>query len=53
MAGRRRSAAAEAGTDGDTTESEGEEARPVTVKFARRDTGLNRCDSLCPVIQAQ
>lgn len=42
-AGRKRSAAAEASTDGDTTESEGEEAKPVTVKFARRDAGLNRC----------
>lgn len=41
-AGRKRSAAAEASTDGDTTESEGEEAKPVTVKFARRDAGLNR-----------
>lgn len=41
-AGRRRSAAADAGTDGDTTESEGEEARPVTVRFAHRDTGVSR-----------
>ena len=41
-AGRRSSAATEASSDGDTTESEGEEARPVTVKFARRDTGVNR-----------
>ena len=42
-AGRRHNAAAtETSTDGDTTESEGEEARPVTVKFARRDTGVSR-----------
>ena len=43
---RRSSAAAEASTDGDTTESEGEEAKPVTVKFARRDTGTSRYDTL-------
>lgn len=41
-AGRRSSAATEASSDGDTTESEGEEARPVTVKFARRETGIVR-----------
>lgn len=52
-AGRKRSAAAEASTDGDTTESEGEEAKPITVKFARRDAGLNRCALSCPVPQEQ
>jgi hypothetical protein len=41
-AGRRCSATTEASSDGDTTESEGEEARPVTVKFARRETGVSR-----------
>ena len=42
-AGKRRSAAAaEASTDVDTTESEGEEAKPVTVKFARRDANVSR-----------
>ena len=35
-------AATETSTEGDTTESEGEEARPVTVRFARRDTGVSR-----------
>lgn len=33
------SVSTEAGTDGDTTESEGEDAKPVTVKIARRDAG--------------
>jgi DNA-directed RNA polymerase-3 subunit RPC5 len=44
VAGRRHGSAAPdlAATDGDTTESEGEEAKPVTVKFARRDVGRNR-----------
>lgn len=42
-AGKRHSAAAaETSADGDTTESEGEEARPVTVKFARRDANISR-----------
>ena len=44
-AGRKKSVAtADANTDNDTTESEGEEAKPVTVRFARRDTGSNRYD---------
>ena len=42
-AGRRRSVAGDAANDGDTTESEGEEIRPVTVKFARRESGSSRC----------
>ena len=41
VAGRRHGSSAPdpVATDGDTTESEGEEAKPVTVKFARRDVG--------------
>ena len=47
-AGRKHSTtAADPATDGDTTESEGEEAKPITVKFARRDVG--RClENSCP-----
>lgn len=47
-AGRKHSTtAADPVTDGDTTESEGEEAKPITVKFARRDVG-RFLENSCP-----
>ena len=40
--GRKLGQARDPGTDGEATESEGEEAKPVTVKFASRRNGSSR-----------